>query len=147
VAVPTAGERLVERWFDEVFTLGDLRAVEALLAEDFVARGQGDHPGKCGIGAFKEWLAWYRSSFTDPEWTVHDVIEAGDKVVARYSGRTTYRGGLPGIPSGDQRVLETGILIFRVEDGRVKELWSEMSDLHVVMQLGAFPSDGSGGEE
>jgi hypothetical protein len=36
-------------------------------------------------------------------------------------------------------VLEPEILIFRVEKGLVRELWSEMSDLQVVMQLGAFP--------
>jgi hypothetical protein len=27
----------------------------------------------------------------------------------------------------------------RIEDGMVKEIWSEMSDLQIVMQLGAFP--------
>jgi predicted ester cyclase len=59
----------------------------------------------------------------------------------------TYRGGLLGIPSEGQRVLETGILILRVEDGLLKEVWSEMSDLQVMMQLGAFPppkQDGGG---
>jgi hypothetical protein len=36
-------------------------------------------------------------------------------------------------------VIETGILILRVEAGVVKEISSEMSDLQLVMQLGAFP--------
>jgi len=73
------------------------------------------------------------------EWTVHDVISEGDRAVARYSGWATYRGGLLDIPSTDQRVIETGILILRVEAGVVKEISSEMSDLQLVMQLGAFP--------
>ena len=80
--------------------------------------------------------------------TVHDVISEDAKAVARNSGWVTYRGGLLGIPSEGQRVLETGILILRIEDGLVQELWSEMSDLQVVMQLGAFPppgQDGGGG--
>jgi len=68
------------------------------------------------------------------------VISEGHKVVARYSGWATYRGGLLGIPSEDQRVRETGILIYRIEGGKVAALWSEMSDLQVVMQLGAFPA-------
>ena len=59
--------------------------------------------------------------------------------MARYSGTTTYRRGLLGIPSKNQRVLETGILIYTIEGGKVKEVWSEMSDLQVVQQLGAFP--------
>ena len=67
------------------------------------------------------------------------MISEGDKVVARYSGWTTYRGGLLDIPSADQRVREAGILIYRIEGGKVAAIWSEMSDLQVVMQLGAFP--------
>ena len=78
--------RIVERWFEDIFTRGDLSAV--------------------------------------------------DDTVARYSGWTTYRGGLLDIPSEDQRILETGTLIYRIEDGKIKEIWSEMSDLQVVH---AFP--------
>lgn len=85
------------------------------------------------------------ASFTDAEWTIHDIIEEGDKVVARYSGRTTYKGGLLDIPARDQRVVESGILIFRISNGKVQELWSEMSDLQVVQQLGAFPAEGRHG--
>ncbi len=47
------------------------------------------------------------------------------------------------IPPRDQRVTESGILIYRVEDGKVKELWSEMGDLQVMQQLGAFPVPGA----
>jgi steroid delta-isomerase-like uncharacterized protein len=134
------GTRIVRCWFEDIFTRGDLSVVDEVVAEDFVAHGPGDHPSSHGAEAFKDWLRWYRAAFTDPEWTVHDVIVAGDRIVARYSGKTTYRGGLLDIPSSDQRVLESGILIYRVEDGKVKEIWPEMSDLQVVQQLGAFPA-------
>ena len=133
------GTRIVRRWFEDIFTRGDLSVVDEIVAEDFVAHGPGDHPGSHGAEAFKDWLRWYRATFTDPEWTVHDVIVAGDRIVARYSGKTTYRGGLLDIPSADQRVTESGILIYRVEGAKVKEIWPEMSDLQVVQQLGAFP--------
>jgi len=55
------------------------------------------------------------------------------------------QGGLLGITSEGQRVLETGILILRIEDGLVREVWTEMSDLQLVMRLGAFPQ--LGGED
>ena len=133
---------VVRRWFDDLFTRGDLGAVDVLVAPDFVAHGQGGSEAVHGREAFREWLRWYTSAFTEREWTVHDVISEGEKVVARNSGWVTYRGGLLDIPSEGQRVLETGILILRVEDGLVRELWSEMSDLQVMMQLGAFPQPG-----
>jgi predicted ester cyclase len=89
--------------------------------------------------AFREWLRWYLSAFTDRKWTVHEVISEGRKFVARYSGWATYRGGLLDFPFDNQRIRETGILIYRIERGKVAAIWSEMSDLQVVMQLGAFP--------
>ena len=130
----------VERWFDDLFTRGDLDAVDDLVAPDFVAHGQGGMDDSHGRESFREWLRWYTTAFAEREWSVHDVISESDKAVARYSGWATYKGGLLDIPSTDQRVLETGILILRVEDGLVREVWSEMSDLQLVMQLGAFPT-------
>lgn len=147
VGEPHESAGIVRRWFEDIFTRGDLSIVEDIVAADFVAHGPGNHPGSQGIETFKDWLRWYRATFTDPEWTVHDTIVSGDKIVTRYSGRTTYRGGLLDIPSKNQRVVETGILIMRIESGRVKELWSEMSDLQVVQQLGAFPMPGPGEEK
>jgi steroid delta-isomerase-like uncharacterized protein len=139
---------IVRRWFDDLFVRGDLDAVDDLVAPDFVAHGQGGSEATRGREAFREWLRWYTSAFTEREWTVHDVISEGEKVVARNSGWVTYGGVLLGIPSEGQRVLETGILILRVEDGLVREAWSELSDLRVVMQPGAFsrPRQGEGGE-
>ena len=135
-------ERIVGRWYGDLFTRGDLSAVDDLVASDFVAYGAGGD-GRAvetrGPDAFREWLRWYISSFADREWTVHDVISEGNKAVVRSSGRVTYRGGLLGIPPTDRRIVESGILILSIEGGKVKEFWSEMSDLQVVMQLGAFP--------
>lgn len=139
-------ESVVGGWFDDLFTRGDLDAVDDLVAPNIVVHGQGGAEDSHGREAFRGWLRWYTSAFTEREWTVHDVISEGEKAVARYSGWATYRGGLLGIPSEDQRVMETGILILRIKDGLVQELWSEMSDLQLVMQLGAFPRARQGGE-
>jgi predicted ester cyclase len=146
ITIPTHEyQEIIERWFEDLFTRADLSVVEELVSADFVAYGTGGDGQSIetrGPDAFREWLHWYLSSFTDREWTVHDVISEGDKVVARYSGWATYRGGLLDIPSAGQRVRETGILIYRIEGGKVAAIWSEMSDLQVVMQLGAFPVPG-----
>jgi predicted ester cyclase len=103
--------------------------VDDLVAPDFVAHSQGGMDDVHGRETFRAWLRWYTSTFVDREWHVHDVISEGDKVVARCSGHATYKGGLLGIPSENQRVLETSILILSIEGGVVKEIWSEMSDL------------------
>ncbi|WP_077248057.1 ester cyclase [Bacillus sp. FJAT-27986] len=73
--------------------------------------------------------------FFEREWTVHDTIEEGDKIVACYSGYSIYKGGLLDIPSENQQVKETGIIIFRIENGKIAEQWCEMSDLQLIQQL------------
>ncbi|HEY0128602.1 MAG TPA: ester cyclase [Rubrobacteraceae bacterium] len=91
-----------------------------------------------GLESFRERLRWYLLAFTDREWAVHGVTSEADKVEACYSGWATCRGGLLGIPSSSQRVLRTRILILPVRDGLVQELWAEVNDLQVALQLGAF---------
>ncbi len=137
----------MRRWFDDVFARGDLAAIDEIVAPEFVAHAPGEGPEARGRETFKAWLQRYRASFTDPEWTVHEIIAEGDRVVARYSGRTTYRGGLLGIPGGGQRIVETGILIFRLAEGKIAELWPEMADLQVLMQLGAIVRPGAAARE
>lgn len=134
---------IIECWFQDIFTRGKLSVLDDIIAADFIAHAQGGDAttsATCGREAFKAWLCWYRATFTDANWTIHDVIAATDKVVVRYSGWITYRGGLLNIPSTNQRVLETGITIFRIQDGKIQEMWCEMSDLYVMQQLGAFPT-------
>jgi predicted ester cyclase len=139
-AIPTPEHvNVVERWFDDLFTRGELDAVDYLVAPDFVAHGQGGTNDVHGRETFRKWPRWYTSAFVDREWTVHYILSEDDKAVARCSGRSVYSGGLLDIPSRDQRVFETSILILCVEGGFVQELWSEMSDLQVIMHLGAFP--------
>jgi predicted ester cyclase len=83
---------------------------------------------------------WYRSSFTDAVWQILDLLSVDDKVVVRYAGKTTYRGGLFQIPANNQRVTEMGILIFQIREDRLCTLWSALSDLELVLELGAIPT-------
>ncbi|MFB4166838.1 ester cyclase [Virgibacillus sp. JSM 102003] len=127
---------IVKIWFEEVFSKGDPNAVDRLSAEDILIHSQGHDEGFAGTENFKNWLSWYCESFVDRTWSVHDMIEEGDKIVARYTGYSTYKGGLLEIPPKDQKIKETGIIIFLIEKGKITEQWCEMSDLQVVQQLG-----------
>jgi len=67
---------------------------------------------------------------------IEDVIAGGDRLVVRYTVRSTYRGGYLDLPPGGQSVRETGIIIFRLAGGRVAESWFEGNDLEVAQQIG-----------
>ena len=130
-------QRLVHRWFFELFAGGQLDLLDELAAPTFVTRDPGDKLGAADPASFKNWLQWYCATFTNQQWTIHEIISAGDKAVVRYSGQTTYRGGLFDLPARDEPVREIGILIFRIVDGKVHELWTALCDLELIFALGA----------
>ncbi|QFK72059.1 ester cyclase [Pradoshia sp. D12] len=129
-------KEIVKVWFRDVFTDGNTDILKDIASADMVTHSQGNDEGYVGIEHFKNWLSWYCTSFVERKWSVHDTIEEGDKVVARYSGYSIYKGGLLDIPSENQQVKETGIIIFRIENGKIAEQWCEMSDLQLIQQLG-----------
>ncbi|BAS26760.1 ester cyclase [Limnochorda pilosa] len=103
----------------------------------------GKRAGNANPAAFKEWLRWYCQAFTDQVWTIHEILSVGEKAVVRYSGQSTYRGGLLGLPASSKPVRETGMLIFRIAGGKVRELWTALSDLELVFELGGKVVPGS----
>lgn len=130
---------LIERWFHDLFTNPNSAILEQFVTEDFVTRDPSGKVGAASPSAFLTWLQWYRSSFTDATWQMLDFLSSGDTVVVRYAGQTTYRGGLFQIPANDQCVTEMGILIFQLRDNRICTVWSALSDLELVLEMGAIP--------
>ena len=59
-------------------------------------------------------------------------------MVVRYTGWMTYKGGWFTIPANNQRVMETGIMIFKFKEGKITELWFENNDAAILYELGAL---------
>ena len=128
-------KNVVFRWFKEYFTTGNLEVIDELTTEDFVYQSRNGENSK---EKMKEFMIWFRTVFHDDEWIVDDLIEQGSKLVVRYTGLMTYKGGWFNIPSENQRVKESGILIFYFEGSKVKEMWCENSDAAILYELGAL---------
>ena len=67
-------------------------------------------------------MKWFRSVFQDDEWIIENLMEQNDKLVVRYTGWMTYKRGWFNIPSTNQRIKETGIMIFKFKEGKIMEL-------------------------
>ncbi|WP_316572629.1 ester cyclase [Neobacillus sp. YIM B06451] len=130
--------KTVEIWFNEYFTRGNLDVLDQLTDSDFVFHSRNTDNTKEDM---KEFMKWYRQVFQDDQWVIDDLIEQGNKLVVRYTGWMTYKGGWFNIPSENQRVKETGIMIFLFKEGKVKDLWCENSDAAILYELGALPKD------
>jgi steroid delta-isomerase-like uncharacterized protein len=133
---------IVRRQEEELFTQGNLGAADELYAPDYVGHDPSNPEDIRGLEAAKQAASDYRKAFPDLRVTVEDVIAEGDKVAARLRFRGTHRGELDGIAPTGRRVDCTGIVISRMEGGKIAEDWANFDDLGMMQQLGAISKPG-----
>ena len=73
---------------------------------------------------------------------IHDVVESGDKLVARATLTGTHTGELFGVPGTGRPIRQAVITILRFSDGRCVERWSVADTLGVLLQIGAVELPG-----
>ena len=115
-----ANRALVQSFYDEVISGGNLDLLDELLAPDFFDHDSQRPPGRAG---FRQFVAALRSAFPDLRWTVDDWVVGADKVVARGHANGTHRGEFMGVPPSGKPAEWRAIHIFRIEDGRLAERW------------------------
>ena len=133
-----ANKRLVRRFFEEVWSTGDVSPRDSFLAPGY----QGHIPGNAEPLSREGWGAWFagfREAFPDARFTVEDMVAEGDRVAVRLTMRGTHRGLLNGIPPTGREVTVTGMSIERVVEGRIVEGWNQNDALGMLGQLGVLP--------
>lgn len=132
----------------EGFNQGRLDVIDEVAAEGYANHDPSDGGEYVGREAAKRQIEMYRKAFPDIHLSVEDVIEAGDKVVIRWTGRGTHLGELMGLAPTGARTTTTGITIDRYDaDGKVAESWTNWDTLGLLRQLGAAPVQGSVAEK
>lgn len=134
-----ANKDLVRR-FTATINAADWDALDTLLTEDFHRHSQAT-PGVQVISRadFKKLQESFLATMPDQHITIEMLVAEGDKVVAY----ATYAGTMTG-PMGEfqptgRRAESRFLSIFRMEDGRIAELWVEWDNLAILSQLGLFP--------
>lgn len=83
-----------------------------------------------------------REAFPDVQVTIEALVTEGDHVVARQTTQGTHQGEFMGIPPTQKEVAWTGILMFRVTEGQIRDQWLEQDVMGLMQQLGAAPEMG-----
>ena len=115
---------LVRRFF-EAQGIGDLDALDEILAPDFVDRSvlPSEDPDREG---YKRSVAEDHTAFSELRFIVEDQVAKDDKVVSRLTIRRIHdRGDFVGIAPTGEEYESTAIAIHRIVDGKIAEEWSE----------------------
>jgi steroid delta-isomerase-like uncharacterized protein len=86
----------------------------------------------------KEFLQREAETFPDAQETIHFLVAEGDKVAACLTFRGTQQGPLGPFPASGKTLAADFLCIFRLEDGRIAEMWVEWDNLNALVQLGHF---------
>ncbi|HSV54597.1 MAG TPA: ester cyclase [Burkholderiaceae bacterium] len=131
-----AAAQLVQRFTDAVFVHFDAGAAAALVSADFVAHpwaALGVPRGPAGIGPV---VSAFHCAFEGTRVMLDDVLVDEDLVALRYRYSGRHAGALFGIPATGKKFEMAGILIVRLQEGKVAEFWREEDMLGLQQQLG-----------
>jgi len=129
---------IVRHCFEEV-EKGNWAIFDELLTRDYVYH----EPGRSFTrDESKQFMQSVRAAFPDGHATIVDMIAEGDKVVTRYTSSGTHKGEFMGIAATGKKVVVTGIVISRIDQGKIAEEWEEFDALGFMVQLGVIPPIG-----
>lgn len=138
-----ANERLVQA-FNDASNARDWTALEQIVADDF-ERHSAATPGPpvTSREGFVALQKKFLESFPDQHSRIRQIVAEGDRVavLATYTGTQT--GPLGDFPVTGKAVNVPFLGMFRIEKGKIAELWVEFDNVAILMQLGLFPSPGA----
>lgn len=122
---------LARRFLADVVAAVDRSAADAFLAEDVVIHDP----------VFGAWAAGPpATAYGDVEVDVRDLVAAGDRVAVRGIVRGSRRAAPVHHPDADGWFEVAQSWFYRVERGRITELWRLPDGLGLLRQLGAQPT-------
>src|SRR5262249_48433117 len=129
---------VVRKFVEEFKNKGNHDIVDTLYTTDFVHHFKDPRlpPGRDAMKLLGKSVV---AAFPDVHAEIEDLRADGDRVIERTSARGTSKGPFNGIPPTGKPVQWTEIHIYRLRDGKIAELWSEIDFLSILAQLGALP--------
>lgn len=139
---PAVTPRAVVRRLHEIWSTGDVGAVDDVYAEDFVGHfPPSSHlPERRGRDGARQGILRIRAAFPDWHEQVEDMVTGGNTIVTRYTSTGTHRGIFRDLAPTGRQVRVPEISIYRVARGKVVEQWCSLDELGRLAQLGAVPA-------
>ena len=138
-SIATANKEVVSRFIEEFKNKANHGIVDELMSPDFAHHLTDPRlpEGREGIKLLGQSIV---AGFPDVHASVQELLADGDKVIERTQTTATHTGEFNGIPATGRQVGWTEIHIYRLENGKIAEQWTEIDLLGLLVQLGAIPA-------
>lgn len=128
------------REFNDLVNSQDWAGLESVVASDFKrhsAATQG--PPIRSLADFVALQKNFLQSFPDQHVELQQVFGEGDRVAVLGTYNATHTGPLGDVPPTGKSLSSPFLGIFRIEGGKIAELWIEWDNLALMAQLGFAP--------
>jgi steroid delta-isomerase-like uncharacterized protein len=85
-------------------------------------------------------LAAIKEANPDLHAEIHSMVASGDIVMTELTWTATHTGPFFGIPATGETALHNGVVVRRLEDGKIVESWEMFDDLTFFNSIGLSPS-------
>ena len=119
----------------------NLDLFDELLSPDYVRYSQAAPPGLekiTGIETYKGFLRAFKTAFPDYQEEILHIMAEQDKVFIRTRGTATHTGPLGDVPPTNKKLMIENFGVFRLEEGKIKEIWVSWDNLAMLRQLGLY---------
>jgi steroid delta-isomerase-like uncharacterized protein len=120
-------EALSHRFHMEIFQEGKLALADEILTQDFVLHNP-VLPSELTIGpeSIKRFASEVVDFLPDRQFTHHEAISKGDKVLIRWTVTGTPKRDFLGVTASDKPITVTGFDLFRISSGgKLAEMWQQ----------------------
>jgi steroid delta-isomerase-like uncharacterized protein len=124
-----------ERWV-EALNRGDISAADEVFAPGCVVHITGSPARDLPLEGFKQMVAGLLAAFPDLRFTIEDQVVAADRVATRWLAEGTHTGPLGEVPPTGRRIRVDGLILDRIDGGRVIERWEQWDQPAMLRQLG-----------
>lgn len=132
---------MARRVFDELWNRGNLDEVGALFAEDYRGHDPADvtfGSGR-GAGAVRDFIRMIRSASNDLHFDITEIVSDNDITMVMWVGTGTHTSEFLGIEPTGIRVETSGVVIYRIINGKIVEGWHCWDSTEIFRQLGVKP--------
>lgn len=124
----------IVRRFELAFRAGEQATIDELADPGLV-----DHNAPPGhdpsLAGFKQKVAEMLAVFPDLGEDLRDIVASGDTVATRWVLTGSQQQDFMGIPARGQKLEVEGMNFYRVENGRVTDVWTQFDGAGMMQQL------------
>ncbi len=133
--VEEQNKELVKRFYEEL-NKGNFEIDKEVFAPEYGLYSPSNSPNPRSQEESMEALKMAFRVSPDTNYSVEELFAVGDRVVARCVITGTHEGDLPGYPATGNKFEYSGIVIARIENGKIIEQKIEFDELGFMLQLG-----------